>query len=272
MVIASAYRHWKEREIPLRYRKGHISVSDTKDVPLLLTIRNARAITYDQICSLAHIDGIAANKRIAHWRLSRLEQSGLVQRIKHDLLFSQPVFSITASGLEVLESRGHSVLSLPSTTGKIVRRTQILHSVELAGIRQSLASKGILKSWKWELEIVSRNLVYEGESTKDYDALAEIVVGNVTKTLGIEFERTLKGAGRYENLRRVINAERSVDTILYLAPNSEILYLLAVELRDVRKRIGFALSKSFQADLLDADILSNSSAGEVISFREFLLS
>jgi hypothetical protein len=43
----------------------------------------------------------------------------------------------------------------------------MLHSVELAGIRLSLASKGILKSWKWELEIVSRNLVYEGESTKD---------------------------------------------------------------------------------------------------------
>jgi len=59
---------------------------------------------------------------------------------------------------------------------------------------------------------------------------------------------------------------------LYLTPNSEILYLLAVELRDVSKRIGFALSHTFQANLLDADVLSNSSAGEVISFREFLLS
>jgi hypothetical protein len=144
--------------------------------------------------------------------------------------------------------------------------------VELAGIRIALASKGILMSWKWELEIVSRNLVYEGESTKDYDALAEIVVGDVTRSFGIEFERTIKGASRYEELRRVFNAERSVDTILYLTPNSEILYLLAVELRDVRKRIGFALSKTFQANLLDADVLSNTSAGEVISFREFLLS
>jgi len=255
----------------MRYRRGHISISDAKDVPLLLTIRNARAITYDQICSLAHMDGIETSKRIVHWRLSRLERSGLVQRMKHDLLFSQPVFSITSSGLEVLESRGHSVLSLPSTTREIVRKTQILHSVELAEIRLSLASKGILKSWKWELEIVSRNLVYEGESTKDYDALAEIVVGGVIKTFGIEFERTIKGASRYEELRRVFNTERSVDTVLYLTPNSEILYLLAVELRDVRKRIGFALSKSFQADLLDADVLSNSSTGEVISFREFLL-
>jgi len=128
-----------------------------------------------------------------------------------------------------------------------------------------LASKGILKSWKWELEIVSRNLVYE-VNDKGYDALAEIVVGDVTKTLGIEFERTLKGVGRYEELRRVFNAERSVDTDFISCTELEILYLLAVELRDVRKRIGFALSKSFQADLLDADILSNSSAGEVISF------
>jgi hypothetical protein len=256
----------------MRYRRGHILLSDANDVPLLLTIRNARAITYDQICSLAYIDGIAGSKRIVHWRLSRLERSGLVQRMKYDLLFSQPIFSITSLGLEVLESRGHALLSLPSTTKEIVRRSQILHSVELAGIRIALASKGILMSWKWELEIVSRNLVYEGESTKDYDALAEIVVGDVTRSFGIEFERTLKGAGRYEELRRVFNAERSVDTILYLTPNSEILYLLAVELRDVRKRIGFALSKTFQANLLDADVLSNTSAGEVISFREFLLS
>jgi hypothetical protein len=256
----------------MRYRRGHISLSDTKDVPLLLTIRNARAITYDQICAIARFDGIAGSRRIVHWRLSRLEVSGLVQRMKYDLLFSQPIFSITSLGLEVLESRGHALLSLPPTTKEIVRRSQILHSVELAGIRIALASKGILMSWKWELEIVSRNLVYEGESTKDYDALAEIVVGDVTKSFGIEFERTLKGAGRYEELRRVFNAERSVDTILYLTPNSEILYLLAVELRDVRKRIGFALSKTFQANLLDADVLSNTSAGEVISFREFLLS
>jgi len=255
----------------LRYRRGHISISDAKDVPLLLTIRNARAITYDQVCSFAHIDGVETSKRIVHWRLSRLEQSGLVRRMKHELLFSQPIFSITSAGLEVLESRGHALLSLPSATKEIVRKTQILHSIELAGIRLSLASKGILKSWKWELEIVSRNLVYEGERTKDYDALAEIVVGNVTRTFGIEFERSLKGAARYDELRRVFNAERSVDTVLYLTPNSEILYLLAVELRDVRKRIGFALSKTFRADLLDADILSNSSAGEMVSFREFLL-
>src|SRR5260370_8165632 len=88
----------------MRYRRGHISLSDTNDVPLLLTIRNARAITYDQICSLARIDGIAGSRRIVHWRLSRLDRSGLVPRIKYDLLFSHPYFSITCPGSEVLAS------------------------------------------------------------------------------------------------------------------------------------------------------------------------
>src|SRR5258708_18983281 len=60
----------------MRYRRGHISLADTNDIPLLLTIRNARAITYDQICSLARIDGIAGSKRIVHWRLSTLGTTG----------------------------------------------------------------------------------------------------------------------------------------------------------------------------------------------------
>jgi hypothetical protein len=41
----------------MRYRKGYIALSDDRDVPLLVTIRNARAITYEQICSLALLKG-----------------------------------------------------------------------------------------------------------------------------------------------------------------------------------------------------------------------
>ena len=94
----------------MRYRRGQISISDAKDVPLLLTIRNARAITYDQICSLAHMDGIEASKRIVHWRLSRLERSGLVQRMKHDLLAHlrkrNPYFAIWAHYTENVARSG----------------------------------------------------------------------------------------------------------------------------------------------------------------------
>jgi hypothetical protein len=256
----------------MRYRRGHVSLSDEKDIPLLITIRNARAITYDQICAIAIQDDLAGSRRVVHWRVSRLEQAGLVRRCMHELIFHHPIFSITQLGLQVLESRGYALVSLPSNTKEIVRKTQVLHSVELVDIRIALASKGLLKTWRWELEIVSTNLVYGDESTKDYDALAEIRVGSSIQRIAIEFERTLKGSARYETLRKVFNAENGVDTILYLTPSSEILYLLAVELRDVRKKLSFALSKTFQAELLDADVLSNLAGGGLMSFREFLLS
>ncbi len=255
----------------MRYRKGYITLSDERDVPLLLQIRNARAITYDQVCALLLADGLESSRRSVHWRLSRLEGCALIQRMTYDQFSSQPIFSITSLGLQFLESRGHTLLSLPSTAREIVRKSQILHSVELAGIRVALAQKGLLKSWKWELEIVSRNLVYDSGKTKDYDALAEISVDGKTKSFAIEFERTLKGSGRYEELRGIFSADRTADRVLYLTPNAEILYILALEMRDVGKRIGFALTTTFVAELLDASILTNSSANEVVSFRQFLM-
>lgn len=255
----------------MRYRKGYIALSDNRDVPLLLTIRNARAVTYDQICSLALVEGQESSRRSVHWRLTRLESCELIQRLEFDRFFSQPIFAITPRGLQFLESRGHSLLSLPATVKEVVRKSQILHSVELTALRVALATRGILKSWKWELEIVSTNLVYEAVRTKDYDALAEILVDGKMRSFGIEFERTLKGARRYEELRRAFRSDATVDRVLYLTPNTEILYVLAVEMRNLPKPIGFALSRRFQTELLDARILTNSPANEVLSFREFML-
>jgi hypothetical protein len=153
---------------------------------------------------------------------------------------------------------------------EIVRKTQILHSVELASIRAALAANGILKSWQWELEIVSSNLVYGNGDSKDFDAIAEITVGNRTKSFAIEFERTLKGSARYEQLCQVLAAEKAMDTVLYLTPDAQILYVLASEIRNVSKRIGFALSAAFQRDHLDTRVLTNLSRSNVVSFREFL--
>ena len=125
----------------MRYRKGYIALSDDRDLPLLVMIRNARAITYDQICALSFIEGREQSRRSVHWRLSRLEKNGMVQRMMYDQLLSQPIFAITRMGLEFLEYRGQTLLALPSTAKEIVRKTQILHSVVLAGIRVAVAEK-----------------------------------------------------------------------------------------------------------------------------------
>jgi hypothetical protein len=151
-----------------------------------------------------------------------------------------------------------------------VRRSQVLHSVELAGICAALTAAHLLTSWQWELEVLSQNLVYGGRCAKDFDALAEVSDGNRVKSFAIEFERTAKGSARYGDLRKVLSADNSVDTILYLTPDPSILYLLAAELRAVDKRIGFALSRAFRSSLLSTNVLTNASANDVVTFREFL--
>jgi len=254
----------------MRYRRGFIALSDDRDIPMLLVIRNARAITCDQLSTLLLNNGPETCRRSVHWRLGRLERNGLVERIDCGRLLPEPVYAITRSGLELLELRGHALLSLPSTTREIVRRSQVLHAVELAGICAALTAAHVLITWQWELEVLSQNLVYGGDCTKDFDALVKVSDGDRIKSFAIEFERTAKGTARYGDVRKVLDAANGVDTVLYLTPDPSILYLLAVELRSVNKRIGFALSRAFQSSLLSTNVITNTTANDVVTFREFL--
>jgi hypothetical protein len=47
-------------------------------------------------------------------------------------------------------------------------------------------------------------------------------------------------------------------------------YLLAMELRAMRKRIGFVLSDAFRRSLLETRTLTNSNNSEVVLLRDFL--
>jgi hypothetical protein len=252
----------------MRYFKGYISISDERDVPVLLHLRNARAVSFNQICDLLALDGIERVRRSVHWRLSRLVQNGLIQRFDEDRFLGQPVFAITSNGLRLLESRGHYMVALPSTTEQIIHRTQLLHALELVDIRLALAKKGLLQSWKSELEIASWNLVRENGTAKDYDAIAEIMVDNEPRTFAIEYERTVKAAARYKEIRELLGRDRTADVILYLTSDHNVLYLLALEMRGVAKQIGLVLSESFRRDLLDARTLLASGSSEVIPFRD----
>jgi len=256
----------------MRYYKGYITLSDAYDVPVLLHIRNARAICADQLCELIALDGIAQPSRSFRWRIARLETAGLIARADVHRYFGKPVYGITQSALNFLESRGHSLVSLPSTTDNIFHPSQIPHALELVNIRIALARVGILRSWKCELDIASRNLMLENSVTKDYDAIAEIDVDGTSRSFAIEYERSAKASARYRAIREALDKDNAVDTVLYLTPNDDILYLLAVELRASKKRIGFALSESFRRSLLDTRTLLNTEASEIVPFRDLFAS
>ena len=75
---------------------------------------------------------------------------------------------------------------------------------------------------------------------------------------------------RYTAIREALDKDKTTDIVLYLTANDDILYLLAMELRATRKRIGFALSDAFRRSLLETRTLTNTASSEIVPFRELL--
>lgn len=251
----------------MRYFKGFIDVSDDRDLPVLLHIRNARAISFRQLRDLLLFEGAETSRRSTDWRVTRLRQHGLIERVEQDRFLGEPFFVITRMGLRLLESRGHSLVSLPSSVEQVIHYSQVPHAIELMRVRLALAQHGILRSWLSEVEVSSRNTVLAVGQAKDYDAVAEIVVDEQLHTIGIEYERTPKGANRYREIRQMLDQDRTADLVLYLASDRNVLYLLAEEMRTTRKRLGIALSESFRRNPLETNTLMTGEESEVVPFK-----
>lgn len=254
----------------MRYRKGHIAISEDRDVPVLLHVRNARAITQEQLWQLLALEKIEESQRSAQWRIARLEKAGLIVRIDVGRFFRQPVYSITEIGMSLLEYRGYTLVSVSSETGHVLHNSQVFHALELVNIRLALAKHGSLRSWKTELEVTSRNLVYSTGTTKDFDALVRIEHNGELYTIGLEYERTVKAAARYAEIRETLNRDRTVDMVLYLASSHDVLHVLALELRGASKQIGFTISDEFCRELFDANTFLNTRDANLVRFEEFL--
>lgn len=254
----------------MRYYKGYMALSETCDVPILQLVRNCRAICFDQLRDLLAHEMLVALIRSLRWRVTRLEKFGLLARLEGQKHFGKPVYGITRQGLESLESRGHYLVSLPSDTEQILHPSKVAHALELVNIRLAFARSGLLRSWKSDLEITSRNLVAPDGAAKDYDAMVEIELDGTTRRIGIEYERSAKAASRYAAICATLDKDLTTDLVLYLTPSDDILYLLAMELRATRKRIGFALSDSFRHSVLETHTLTNEGSSEVLPLRELL--
>jgi hypothetical protein len=82
----------------MRYYKGYIAISDERDIPVLVHIRNARAVTFDQLCGLLAHENLEGVRRSVHWRVSRLAKAKLIERFELERLYGQPVYAITTLG------------------------------------------------------------------------------------------------------------------------------------------------------------------------------
>ena len=247
----------------MRYRKGQVAISETRDIPILLIVRNARAVAMSQLIDELFHDQLESNIRSTYWRVTRLAKSGFLELKGQSRAYGEPVYAITNDGLAALEARGNYLLSLSSNSKTIVADAEVLHMVEINAIRLALKHAGILVSWKSELEIISENLVSNANS-KDYDAMVSVRLGDRQATFALEFERTAKSAARYYEISKSIVYDDSTDLVLYLAANQELLSLLAQELRALKEKVAFGLSNQFKAQLLHTPVLT---VGDTPEFR-----
>ena len=239
----------------MRYRKGSIAINDARDIPLLLLIRDSRAITLQQLYEELFLRHLETSNNSAYWRLRRLVDKRLIEVLEEADTCGNPVYTITHRGLSLLESKGHSLLSLGSFSRSVIQESEIPHMTELNSIRIAMLRSSKLVSWKSEMQIVSENLALFGDVSKDYDA--EIVVKTTigTARFALEFERTAKSASRYREIREMIDGDSRTNQVLYLTSAQELLFLLLQELRDTDTPIAFGLSADFKKDILEMPVI-----------------
>jgi hypothetical protein len=135
----------------------------------------------------------------------------------------------------------------------------VQHALELNDIHLALKRTGVLVRWTPESEIRSRNEFTGIGYVKDYDAVIAVRLDGHEHRFALEYERTPKAKGRYEDIWKRIEAETELRHFLYLVPNHDTLSLLVKQFQDCRRSVHFGLRKDFLADTLSLAVQSNQS-------------
>jgi len=116
----------------------YIQYNPRRDLPLLLAIRNATFISHRQLWNHLSARGIETCRRSFNWRIRRLTDAGIVQKLLPLFPYPGPVYTITRAGLACLEACGEGLVSLTTESKTMADPNQIQHYLELAEIHAAL--------------------------------------------------------------------------------------------------------------------------------------
>jgi hypothetical protein len=227
-------------------RAGTLQFSITRDLPMIVAVRNATFISHGQLYSQLTLQGSEANRQGFCWRLNRLVKAGMIQKMPQVFPFSGATYTITREGLGCLESCGEGLVSLTSESRSLPNVRQATHYLELGEIKRALRSTKILKKWISDIELRSMNLAIDRPLAKDYDAIADLAVGTQSQiSVGIEYERTAKSSQRYREIVEVISQETQIRLLLYLTASMDLVYQLRGEFEGLKFPVAVAPSGAF---------------------------
>lgn len=233
----------------MRYEKGSIEISRTRDVPLMQQVLRSGFATGAQLFEFMKCDNCEYSREAFYHRLRRLVGRGLVK--KGDGL-TQPVYWISELGASFLIGLGEPYAG---RSGTEMAKRNFLHWLELNDLHLELRKSGALVQWVPASEICSQNDLTKFGFAKDYDAVVRVACRGTEVTFALEHERTAKRETEYEEIGKRIEKDLHIQTILYLAATDHLMYCLRDRFAPKRKLICVALMHEFQQRLLKTPVM-----------------
>jgi hypothetical protein len=253
----------------MRYAKDTILLSATRDIPLLLQVRNSKFVTNQQLFEFMQSGGYEYSRKSLNWRIKRLLDSGFLTLCRVKVGYGCTVYGITTTGLLHLEDHGHFATVTNSKNDHLSNLAEVHHALELNNIQLALVCAGVLATWHSDVQTASANTVSATPLEKDYDAVVDVWNGDTLARFALEYERTLKSNRHYGKIRSALESDARIGCVLYLGSGPEIVLHLVHELSGVPKRIGFATAQAFHQHLLDTEVMTDARQ-PVVAFRKLL--
>ncbi len=229
----------------MRYWKGSISLSPTRDYPLLRQVLHSGFITHNQLFEFLRLDYSASSRSAFNNRVHRLVKHGLLIRQEMFFVNREVVYSVSHAGASELVGRGEHYVQPAGKPRSNSAQSALHHSLELNEIHLALKHSGTLVYWMPETEIRSRNDLTTNGYWKYYDAIVTVRLGGQDCKFALEYERTPKAARHYLAIRERIEQEISIAHFLYLVPNHDLLWFVANKLSGCKRTIYFGLFRDF---------------------------
>jgi hypothetical protein len=237
----------------MRYWKGSIALSSTRDYPLLRHVGQSGFVTHNQLFELLKLDYCASSRNAFNNRVLRLMKHGLLNRRERLVTSREVVYSLSASA--------DLVLGVNRTWNATDR--QVHHSLDLNEIHLALKRSGSLVYWMPENEVRSRNDLSPYGYSKYYDAVVIVRVAGSDCKFALEYERTPKAARHYVAVRERLDQETSIRQFLYLVPNHDLMWFLADKLSLCKRAVYIGLLQEFLEHTLALDVRRTGSPATV---------
>lgn len=229
----------------MRYWKGSISLSPTRDYPLLRQVLHSGFVTHSQLFEFLRLDYSASSRNAFNNRVHRLVRHGLLVRQEIPFVNREAVYSVSPAGASELVGRGEYYVPPATKPRWNTAQSGIHHSLGLNEIHLALKRSGTLVYWMPETEIRSRNDLTDHGYWKYYDAVATVRLAGDECRFALEYERTPKAVRHYVAIRQRIEQETAVAHFLYLVPNQDMLHFVADKIPECKRPIYVGLFREF---------------------------